>query len=115
MYLHHIGYVFPYHKNKVLEKKFNKKLIDLKQNNYIYFSFSKKFNLWLEYIVPINNRSTVYKYSLKMNKGVHHYAFYTDQINIEKNKLIKNNYILINNYKIEVPVFGGMMKTIFFF
>ena len=115
MYLHHLGYVFNKNKKNELDKKIKNKINDYIQNNYIYFDFSKKLKLWLEYIVPMNDKSTVFNFSKKSNEIIHHYGFYTKSINSDKKKLINNDYILINKFKIKVPVFGGKMKTLFFY
>jgi hypothetical protein len=115
MLLHHLGYVFDKNKKNELDSKIKNKISDYIQNNYIYFEFSKKFNLWLEYIVPMNEKSTVFKFSKKSSEIIHHYGFYTKSINKDKKKLINNNYILLNKFKIKVPVFGGKIQTLFFY
>jgi len=116
MKIHHIGYVKQKSFLFKFKKQFKKHLYDKKQKNFIFFKYSKKFNLWLEYIIPESVSSTVYKFSIKKNNNkIHHFGFKTDDISKEKKKLIKNNYILINSFKINVPCFGGLIKTYFFY
>ena len=115
MKLHHLGFVFKKNEAFFFNKKYSNKIIDTKQQNYIYFEYKKKFNIWFEYIVPMNKYSTVFKYSKKKHANPHHFGFYVEDMNQEMKNLIKNNFILINKFKINVPVFGGKMKTAFFY
>ena len=52
------------------DKKYKKKIVDKVQQNYIYFDYSNKLNLWIEYILPMNKSSTVYKFSLKKSNNI---------------------------------------------
>jgi hypothetical protein len=115
MILHHVGFVFKKNKFKQFDKIYKDKVIDYKQNNYIYFNFNKKLNIWFEYLIPINKFSTIYKYAEQNNKDPHHYGFWVNDIKKETKKMISNNFILINKFKILVPTFGGLVNTVFFY
>tara|TARA_B100000767_G_C19245874_1_gene321204 strand:- start:15 stop:404 length:390 start_codon:yes stop_codon:yes gene_type:complete len=115
MNLHHIGFVFEKNKQSYFDKKYKNKIIDHKQQNFIYFDYNKKFSIWFEYLIPINRLSTVFKFSNKINNKPHHFGFWVNDIKKETKKMISNNYILINKFKIKVPVFGGSVNTVFFY
>ena len=110
--LNHIGYVISPIKLNIYKKKYVFIKDDV-QKNYIFFKFSKKLKVWLEYIIPFANESTVYNYSSKNKNNPHHYGFLTHDMSAKK-KLINNGFILIGNYRINVPCFGGIIKTSFF-
>ena len=116
MKLHHIGYVMSPDKLSLYKKKYDF-LIDDVQKNYIFFNFSKKFNIWSEYLIPFSKQSTVHNYLLKnKNKNdVHHYGFLVTNIIKKKYQLLNNGFILVGNYKINVPCFGGIVNTKFFY
>jgi len=114
--LHHIGYIFSSNKIKIFKKKYNY-IIDRKQNNYIFFNFSKKYKIWFEFLIPINNKSTVYNHLLKnKNKNkIHHYGFMVKNMIVSEKHMSNNGFIVIGKYKLNVPCFGGLINTTFFF
>ena len=116
MKLHHVGYVISTDKLNLYKRKFNY-VVDKVQKNYIFFDFAKEINIWNEYIIPFSKESTVYNYLLKnKNKNnIHHFGFFVSDIIKKKRQLINNGCILIGNYKINVPSFGGVVNTKFFF
>ena len=83
MILHHIGFVFKRNKISHFNKIYKNKIIDLKQQNYIYFDYNKKLKIWLEYLIPINKSSTIFKYSNQNNRRPHHFGFWVDNIKKE--------------------------------
>ena len=112
---HHFGFVFPIFRLDDFKKKYKNSIIDDIQKNYLFFNYSKKLNLWIEYIIPYSTTSTVYNFSLSKNaKKIHHYGFQVNNLELEKKKMLKSNYVLINSFKINVPCFGGKIKTNFF-
>ena len=116
MKLHHVGYVISPNKLSLYKKKYNFVLDDV-QKNFIFFKFSRKFNIWFEYLIPFTKKSTVNNYLLK-NKNennIHHFGFLVKNINKNKILLMNNGYILIGSYKINVPNFGGIINTKFFY
>ena len=56
MILHHIGFVFKRNKISHFNKIYKNKIIDLKQQNYIYFDYNKKLKIWL-IIGMLNNKN----------------------------------------------------------
>ena len=118
MKLHHIGYVISDSYLEHYKKKFFF-IIDPIQKNYIFFNYSKKFNIWFEFLIPYSKKSTVYNFLLKnknKNKNkIHHYGFLVKNIIKKKSELLNNGLILIGNYNINVPPFGGPIKTKFFY
>jgi hypothetical protein len=114
--LHHIGIACTSVNNIFFLKK--KKLIsviDKFQNNKIFFDFNKDNNLWYEYIVPLNDKSTVFNALKNKEMLIHHLGFYAKDINkIKKKYFNKPDYVFINSFKIKIPLWGGELNTIFF-
>ena len=82
MKLHHIGIACSNITNIFFLKK--RKLIfviDKIQNNKIFFDYNKENNLWYEYIVPLNNKSTIFNALKNKEMLIHHLGFYTKDIN----------------------------------
>ena len=115
MKLHHVGYVISPSKLLNFQKKYTY-IVDQKQKNYIFFEFSKKLNIWFEYLIPYSNESTVYYYYLKnrSRKKIHHFAFLLKNIKKTEKEMFNNGFILVGKYKINVPCFNGVIKTCFF-
>lgn len=95
-------------------KKKHVYIIDNVQKNYIFFRFSTKLKIWIEYLIPFSNKSSVYNYSLKKKNNVHHYGFLTKNLNKKKKEMTNNGFILLGKYRINVPCFGGFVETSFF-
>ena len=116
MKLHHIGIACTSINNIFFLKK--KKLfyvIDKFQNNKIFFDYNKDNNLWYEYIVPLNDKSTVFNALKNKEMLIHHLGFYTKDINkIKKKYLNRPDYVFINSFKIKISLWGGELNTIFF-
>ena len=118
MKIHHIGIVC---KEKDINKFFfspKKKFIyyDKNQNNKLVIEKNPHNDLWMEFIIPKNNNSTVYKYLAKRGPGIHHFGYLVK--NIEKEKQIlqkKNGFIYVNSFVTKVSCFGGLIKTAFFY
>ena len=73
-------------------------------------------NLWIEFVIPISEKSTVYKYLKNNGPGVHHFGYETKNLENQKKILSKKKgFFYINSFKTNVPCFGGMLKTMFFF
>ena len=51
----------------------------------------------------------------KNKNNIHHFGFFVSDIIKKKRQLINNGCILIGNYKINVPSFGGVVNTKFFY
>ena len=118
MKLHHIGIVC----NETDINKFffkpKKKFIynDKVQNNKLIIEHNIHNNLWMEFVIPKNKKSTVYKYLIKNGPGIHHFGYKVNNILDQKKKLTKKKGILyINSFETNIPCFGGLIKTMFFF
>ncbi len=118
MKLHHIGIVCKENQINKFYFKPKKKFTyyDKVQNNKLIIGFNKFNNLWMEFVVPQNKNSTVYNFLKKHGPGVHHFGYTTKKID-EKKKILKKKkgFFYINSYTINVPCFGGLIKTIFFY
>ena len=118
MKLHHIGFVC-YEKdlnNFFFSPKKRFTYFDKIQKNKIIIGKNKLDKIWYEFIIPINNKSTVYKYLKKNGNSIHHLAYKVNDLNkIVENYKMKQNFTFINKFKINIPCFGGKMKTAFFF
>ena len=118
MKLHHIGIVCNESDINKFFFKPKKKFIynDKFQKNKLIIEYNNQNNLWMEFVIPKNEKSTVYKYLAKNGPGIHHFGYKVDNLLAEKKKLIKKkNFLYINSFKINVPCFGGLIKTMFFF
>jgi len=118
MKLHHIGIVCL---EKDIKKFFfspKKKYIynDRVQKNKIIIGLSNHDNLWYEFIIPVNKKSTVTNFLKKNGPSMHHLAYYVDNFKktIKEHKQ-KNGYTFIKQFETNIPCFGGKLKTAFFF
>lgn len=118
MKLHHIGIVCDEMDiNKFIFRPKKKNIyFDNVQNNKLVIEYNPYNKLWMEFVIPNNEKSTVYKYFIKNGPSVHHFAYHTENIVSEKKKLLKKRgCIFINSFKIKIPCFGGLINTMFFF
>jgi hypothetical protein len=118
MKLHHIGIVCKKDdiNNFLFSDKIEESIVDKNQNNNLFFSYDKNKNIWIEFVCPINEKSTVYNYLKKKGPGLHHLGYEVNDIELTINKYKeKNNFIFINKYIINIPCFGGAIRTAFFF
>ncbi len=118
MKLHHIGIVC----NETDMNKFffkpKKKFIynDKIQNNKLIIEHNIHNNLWMEFVIPKNKKSTVYKYLIKNGPGIHHFGYKVNNILDQKKKLTKKKgFLYINSFETNISCFGGLIKTMFFF
>ena len=118
MKLHHIGIVC----NETDIRKFffrpKKKFIyiDKLQNNKLIIERNNHNNLWMEFVIPKNEKSTVYNYLVKNGPGIHHFGYNVDNLLDQKKKLIKKKgFLFVNSFEINISCFGGPIKTMFFF
>tara|TARA_E500000178_G_C16896429_1_gene696005 strand:- start:424 stop:825 length:402 start_codon:yes stop_codon:yes gene_type:complete len=116
--LHHIGIVC----NETDMNKFffkpKKKFIynDKIQNNKLIIEHNIHNNLWMEFVIPKNKKSTVYKYLIKNGPGIHHFGYKVNNILDQKKKLTKKKgFLYINSFETNISCFGGLIKTMFFF
>ncbi len=118
MKLHHIGIVC----NESDINKFffrpKKKYIyhDNFQKNKLIIERNDLNNLWMEFVIPKNSNSTVYRFLKKNGPGVHHFGYETNDLKSQKKKLLKRKgLIYINSFKANISCFGGPLRTMFFF
>ena len=118
MKLHHIGIVCSETDIDRFIFKPKKKYVyfDNHQNNKLIIEYNQFNNLWMVFIIPRNENSTVYKFLNKKGPGVHHIAYKTKNILQKKRALNKKKgFIYINSFKTNIPCFGGLIKTMFFY
>ena len=82
MKLHHIGIVCSEKDIKNFFFKPKKKNIyyDKIQNNKLIIEYNEFNKLWMEFVIPKNKKSTVYKYLKKNGPGVHHFGYKVDNL-----------------------------------
>ena len=118
MKLHHIGIVC----NESDINKFffrpKKKFIynDKIQKNKLIIEHNPFNDLWIEFVIPKSEKSTVFKFLKKNGPGVHHFGYETKNFENQKKILSKKKgYLFINSFKTTIPCFGGALKTMFFY
>lgn len=90
--------------------------LDKEQQNELYFFHLKENDLWMEFVVPIDENSTVWNYAKNNNFGIHHIGFNSN--NLEKEKLRSNNLkgvFELKSYFLKIASFGGRINTLFFY
>ena len=118
MKLHHIGIVCNENDMNKFFFKPKKKFIynDKIQNNKLIIEHNIHNNLWMEFVIPKNKKSTVYKYLIKNGPGIHHFGYKVNNILDQKKKLTKKKgFLYINSFETNISCFGGLIKTMFFF
>ena len=89
--------------------------IDKEQNNTLYFIYLQQNNLWIEVVVPLNSKSTVWNYLKRQGIGVHHIGFLSENFDNERHILNQRNGVFeLSGYSLEIKSFGGKIKTLFF-
>lgn len=118
MKLHHIGIVC----NESDMNKFffrpKKKFIyhDKLQQNKIIIEENIFNNLWMEFVIPKNKKSTVSNYLIKNGPGVHHFGYYTKNLYKQKKILMKKkSFIFVGHFNPNIQCFGGKLNTMFFY
>tara|TARA_X000000950_G_scaffold289004_1_gene409029 strand:- start:3526 stop:3924 length:399 start_codon:yes stop_codon:yes gene_type:complete len=115
--IHHIGIVC---KEKDIDKYFikpKKKFVynDRNQNNKLIIEHNPLNNLWMEFVIPKNNSSTVYNFLKKKGPGVHHFGYLVNDLTRQKKIMEKKGYFFVGSFSSNVGCFGGKIKTMFFF
>ena len=99
MKLHHIGIVCAESDISKFFFRPRKKFIyhDKVQKNKLIIEHNPFNNLWIEFVIPKNEKSTVYKYLNNNGPGVHHFGYETKNLQNQKKILSKKKdfYILI--------------------
>ena len=117
MKIHHIGIVCK--ENEIgrfffnLKKKFVYK--DLNQKNKLIIAYNPQNEVWMEFVIPQNNKSTVYNFLKKKGPGVHHFGYFVKNLNKQKKIMEKKGYIYVGSFTTNVSCFGGEIKTMFFY
>ena len=118
MKIHHIGIVSKEKDltNFYLKPKKKFVYLDKIQNNKIILEYNNSNNLWMEFIIPLNKNSTVFNYYKKNGPSIHHFAYFTKNLEkIKKKFMKKKGYIFVNQFQTNIPCFGGDLKTAFFY
>ena len=89
--------------------------IDKEQNNTLYFIYHQQNDLWIEVVVPLNSKSTVWNYLKRQGIGIHHIGFLSKNFDSERNVFNKRDGAFeLFSYSLEIKSFGGKIKTLFF-
>ncbi len=117
MKIHHIGIVCKESDIKKFFFKPKKKYVyhDHKQNNKLILEYNAHNDLWIEFVIPKNNKSTVYNYLKKKGPGVHHFGYLVKNLNKQKIQMKKKGYFYVNSFTTNISCFGGKVKTMFFY
>ena len=118
MKLHHIGIVCQEKEINEFYFKPKKKFIykDRKQNNKIILEYNNLNKLWMEFIIPMNKKSTVINFINKYGSSIHHFAYFTNNLpKIKKQLHKKKGFTYVNSFKINIPCFGGKLDTVFYY
>ena len=85
------------------------------QNNIMHIIHLPKHNMWLEILVPKNEKSTTFNFAKKFNIGLHHLAYLCDDIASKKEELSNDKEaVFLGAYKLTIMAFGGKITTLFF-
>ena len=118
MKIHHLGIVAKKKDIKKFQFKF-KKIFSYKdkfQNNRLFIGYCNQRKIWIEFVVPLNRKSTVYNFLRRKGISIHHFAFYTKNLERIKNRLLKKKgYIFVGSFKVNITCFGGKLNTMFFY
>lgn len=118
MKLHHIGIVC---NESDIDKFFfkpKKKFIyhDKFQHNKLIIERNDFNNLWMEFVIPKNKKSTVFKFLEKNGPSIHHFAYKINNLKVQKKILDKKKgFFYLNTYKSNIACFGGKIITAFFY
>lgn len=118
MKLHHIGIVCSESDIKKFFFRPKKKFVynDNVQKNKLIIEHNPFNNLWIEFVIPRSEKSTVYKYLKNNGPGVHHFGYETKNLENQKKILSKKKgFLYINSFETNIACFGGRLKTMFFF
>ena len=91
--IHHLGVVSRDLKSALryfqIDESQIKEIIDDEiQNHILHIIRMEKQNMWLEILVPKNDKSTTYNFAKKFNVGLHHLGYLCDDIMMKKEELI---------------------------
>ena len=88
---------------------------DVEQRNMLYFISLEDNDLWIECVVPIDNRSTTWNFVNRNGIGLHHIGIESFNLKGEReNMLQKKGAFEIASFQLNINSFGGAIKTLFF-
>lgn len=90
--------------------------LDEEQKNKLYFFHLKENDLWIEFVVPINEDSTVWSFAKNNNFGLHHLGFNSQDFDQEKSNIANLKGVFeLKSYFLKITSFGGKINTLFFY
>tara|TARA_B100001029_G_C15007317_1_gene421957 strand:- start:345 stop:752 length:408 start_codon:yes stop_codon:yes gene_type:complete len=119
--IHHIGIVCndikdAYEAFQLKSEDIVECYIDEEQKNKLYFFQLKENDLWIEFVVPINKDSTVWRFANNNNFGLHHLGFNSRDFDKEKSKIANLKGVFeLKSYFLKIASFGGKINTLFFY
>ena len=85
------------------------------QNHILHIINLPKHSMWLEILVPKNEKSTTFNFAKKFNIGLHHLGYLCDDIISKKEEFCNNmEAVYLGTYKTTIMAYGGEITTLFF-
>ena len=118
--IHHLGVVsrditsglryFQIDKSQIIEI-----IDDDIQNHLLHIIPMKNHNMWLEILVPKNEKSTTFNFAKKFNVGLHHLGYLCENISLKKEEFSNNmDAVYLGTHKTKISAYGGNVNTLFF-
>ncbi len=107
--VHHIGCLVPDVEEAIADYKILHPVGEVSalyviEEQMVKVQFLKIENLFVEFVEPIGEQSSLYR-QLKKNPGFYHIGIFTSNIDEEIDRLVKGGYRLLN--KFPSPAFGN--------
>ena len=85
------------------------------QNHILHIIHLPKHSMWLEILIPKNEKSTTFNFAKKFNIGLHHLGYLCDDIISKKEEFCNNmEAVYLGTYKTTIMAYGGEITTLFF-
>ena len=82
------------------------------QNHILHIIHLPKHSMWLEILVPKNEKSTTFNFAKKFNIGLHHLGYLCDDIISKKEEFCNNmEAVYLGTYKTTMMAYGGEITT----
>lgn len=89
-------------------------VFDSNQKNNLHFIHLPENDMWLELVEPVSDDASTARFAKKHGMGLHHLAMGSNNLeNTESVYAARPGNFVLGRYAIDVPSFGGNIKTLF--